>query len=71
MSKTKKTSGKEEKVITIGAENLMVPIALILVAIVVAVILVSSAENDISEDDKIFYGMVKEYTLYVLKVIME
>ena len=51
MSKTKKTSGKEEKVITIGAENLMVPIALILVAIVVAVILVSSAENDISEDD--------------------
>jgi len=71
MSKEKKVSKSEEDVVTIGAEKLIAPIALILVAIIVSVILVSGSKNDLASDesentvegttDSTGYGEYSEY----------
>ena len=51
MSKEKKVSKSEENVITIGGEKLIAPIALILVAVIVAFILVSGSKKDTTSTD--------------------
>jgi len=51
MSKSSNVSKEEEKVITIGAEKLVVPLALILVVIIVAVILFSGSKEDSTSTD--------------------
>lgn len=60
MSKEDKVSKTEEKVVTIGAEKLVVPIALILVVVIVAAILVLGSGNNSDSDDSDVEGTETE-----------
>jgi len=62
MFKEKKVSKSKEDVVTIGTEKLVAPIALILVAIIVSVILVSGSKDNLASDESESTGNAVEGT---------